>query len=185
MQHTAMAAFDRRSFLKLGFAGSAVLATAGLGAMLTGCSSREQAVARGFAFLRDADLELLHALLPALLEGVPLDDARAEETLRRIDSLCARFQGRSAEKLRQLFDLLNLGVARRLTTGVSTPWASAPPAQVAAFLGRWRTSSVGLFNVGYSALAELAAAGYFGQPGAWSFSGYPGPLASVYRAANS
>jgi hypothetical protein len=185
MQHTAVAIFDRRSFLKLSFAGSAVLATAGLGAMLAGCSRREQAAARGFVLLRDADLELLRALLPALLEGAPLDEARTEETLRRIDGLCARFQGRSADKLRQLFDLLNLSITRRLTTGVSTPWASTPPAQVATFLDRWRASSVGLFNLGHSALAQLAAAGYFGQPGAWSFSGYPGPLASVYRAANS
>ncbi len=185
MQYTAAAAFDRRSFLKFSFVGSFLLATAGVGATLAGCSSREQATARGFAFLRDADLALLRALLPSLLEGAPLDEVRIEETLRRIDGLGARFQSHSQSKLRQLFDLLNLSITRRLTTGVSTPWASASSEQIAAFLERWCASSIGLFNVGYRALAQLAAVAYFGQPAAWSFSGYPGPLTAVYLAANN
>lgn len=48
------ALLSRRGALKVGLCASALLATAGLSASLTGCSARDNA--RGFAILRSSDL---------------------------------------------------------------------------------------------------------------------------------
>jgi hypothetical protein len=48
VQHTRTPLLDRRGFLKLGLAGSAVLGTVSLGAGLGGCHAPEQAATPGF-----------------------------------------------------------------------------------------------------------------------------------------
>jgi hypothetical protein len=180
----ADAAFNRRDFLKLGMAGSALLALAGVGATLAGCSGRDAATAHGYRFLRDADLALWRALLPALLEGLTLSATQSEEALRRIDGVCFLFRPGGQAQLHRLFDLLNVGLARRWLAGVHAPWPEATLAQKREFLARWRSSRRATFNGGYKALSQLAAVGGYSQPVGWQACRYPGPLAAVYAAAN-
>ena len=185
-----MAELSRRGFLKIGAAGTAVLATASVAATLAGCSGSEPATAQGFKFLREADVELFRALTPVVLAGAlpakPEDQAPLiAETLKRVDAGCYLAGTPNQKQLRQLFDLLNFRLTRAPATGVSAPWREADAADIAAFLERWRGSSVGLFNGGYRVLVKLVAASYYGQSAAWPLSGYPGPLALVYQAVNS
>lgn len=186
---TVMTGLGRRDFLKLGFAGSFVLGAAGISASLSGCSGAVQ-TAQGRRFLREADVQLLRALFPALLAGsLPAEAAtraaHLDETLLRFDAMCARLLAPRQKALRQLFDLLNGGLTRRLAAGVGKPWSEVSVEEAEAFLARWSGSSVSLFNAGYRALSKLAAVAYFGMPDTWGFSGYPGPLAHVYRAINA
>ena len=58
---------SRRGVLKVGLCASAFLATAGLGASLSGCSANFSA--RGFRVLRSTDLVFLQALVPVMLAG--------------------------------------------------------------------------------------------------------------------
>lgn len=60
-------ALSRRGLLKFSLGATAFLATAGLGASLSGCSSSTPA--SGFAILRRGDLMFLRALIPVMLEG--------------------------------------------------------------------------------------------------------------------
>jgi hypothetical protein len=175
---------DRRSFLKLGLAGSAALSVVGLGAALTGCGKSEQAVAQGFRFLRDADLVLLKALVPVALEGRP-DAGIAVDGLRLLDELLLRAGTPAQAELRKLFDLLHLTPTRWLTTGVRKPWDQAGADEIRAFLARWRDSSVGLFNAGYRVLIKLATVPYYAQPAGYRSTGYPGPLAALHAAVNT
>ncbi|MFP5357654.1 MAG: hypothetical protein ACLGHI_04240 [Gammaproteobacteria bacterium] len=180
MQHTRTPLLDRRGFLKLGLAGSAVLGTVSLGAGLSGCHAREQAAAQGFGFFQDADLVLFTALAPVVLAGsLP---AGAEERsghiqllLQRMDYGCGLLAPSARAELRKLLDLLNLGLTRRLAARVSRPWDQADAEQIDAFLQRWRDSSIGLFNAGYRALVALLAGAHYGTPAGWAASGYPGP----------
>ncbi|MEK6806611.1 MAG: hypothetical protein AABY95_08180 [Pseudomonadota bacterium] len=175
---------DRRSFLKLSLAGSAALSAAGLTATLTGCSGAPTP-ATGFQFLRDADVTLFRALIPQVLDGIALDAAAAEECLRRIDLGCFLLEAPAQSEVRKLFDLLNTGLLRRLTTGVSKSWDQAGAEEVQTFLARWHDSSVGLFNAGYRVLVKLVSVSYFCMPQSRKFSGYPGPLDYMYKAVNA
>lgn len=182
---TADFLLNRRAFLKVGIAGAATLAVAGVGATLTGCTRREHAAAQGYRFLRDADVALLRALMPAVLEGLPLDAQLADGALRGIDEQVARTEAAPRAQLAQLLDLLHFAPTRWLTTGVGSRWDRASPNEVRDFLERWRTSRVGMFNAGYNVLVRLVGLGYFGQPAGAAAAGYPGPLARVYQAVNA
>ena len=175
---------DRRSFLKLSLAGSAALSAAGLTATLSGCGGG-QAPATGFQFLRDADVSLFRALIPQVMDSVPLDAATAAECLQRIDLGCLLLGPPAQAELRKLFDLLNTGLLRRLSTGVSKPWERASAEEIQAFLVRWHDSGVSLFNAGYRALVKLVCVSYFCMPVSRKLSGYPGPWAPMYKAVNA
>lgn len=186
----AVEGVNRRSFLKLGLAGTVVLGTASLGAGLAGCHRSEIAAAAGFSTLRDADVALMRALTPVILAGAlpaagALHDAQLAEILMRLDMAFQRMGSPTLKELRKLFDLLNWGVTRRLVAGVPAPWSEASPEQIEAFLQRWRASSIGSLNAGYRALTKLVTVTYFQIPATWPQSGYPGPLAWVYKAVNT
>lgn len=180
---------DRRGFLKLGFTGTALLSLASLSASLTGCSG-PVLTASGYRFLREADVQLLRALLPSLIgAALPEDPAAREriyaETLKRFDETCARVLAPGQAGMRGLFDLMNSGLTRRLTTGVTKPWAEVSEAEATEFLERWRTSSVSLYTAGYKALSKTLNLSAFGIAETWAKAGYDGPYAPVFQVANS
>jgi len=180
----------RRSFLKLGVLGSLALGTVGLGAGLSGCHRQVEAAAQGFQFLRDADLKLFRALIPAITNGTWPEDKTAREArmldvLRRIDGACWYLSAPAQAEVLKLFDLLNMGITRRLAAGVSGSWDQASVEDVDAFLNRWRSSSIGLFNAGYHVLNKLVVVSNYSIPAVWPLAGYPGPLDYMYKAVNS
>ena len=180
----------RRSLLKLGLAGSLALGTISLGAGLTGCHRKEESSAQGYQFLRDADLVLFRALIPAVTAGtLPSEpaarEARFVEILHRIDIGAIHLGAPAQKEVRKLFDLLNFGITRRLAAGVSSSWDQVSEADASAFLDRWRNSSIGLFNAGYRLLVKLIAVSNYGIPAVWASAGYPGPLEFMYKAVNS
>ncbi|HWU68701.1 MAG TPA: hypothetical protein VN046_07485 [Stenotrophobium sp.] len=178
---------SRRSVLKLGVMASVVLGTVGVGAGLAGCHRRVEAVAQGYRFLRDGDVELFRALIPVVLDGaMPASEAdaanRTQEVLRRLDLACLRLDASPQKQLQKLFDLLNFGLTRRFVAGVGVPWADANTQDIQAFLAKWRSSSFATLNSGERVLVNLIASSNFGIPASWPSSGYPGPLAWMYKA---
>ncbi|MGH8505802.1 MAG: hypothetical protein ACRETM_07545 [Stenotrophobium sp.] len=178
---------SRRSLLKLGLVATAVLGTVGVSAGLAGCHRSVEAAAQGYRFLRDDDVVLFRALVPAVLDGaMPASTAdaaaRTQEVLRRLDLACLRLDSSPQQQLKKLFDLLNLGLTRRFVAGVGAPWAEASVQDIQAFLAKWRDSSFAMFNSGERVLVNLVAASNFGIPASWPSSGYPGPLAWMYKA---
>ncbi len=179
----------RRTLLQAGLFGSLLLAGAGATAVLSGCARRSESTSQGFQFLRDADLPLLHAIVPAVL-GSMLPPAGAErdrvvdDLLHRIDLSGYRLGPPAQKALGQLFDLLNLRATRWALTGISA-WEEATPQQMQAFLERWRTSSFGLLVAGYRALVKLVSGAFFGTPAGWAAANYPGPPPGPYSVFNS
>lgn len=183
---TDLATTNRREFLKLSATGSLLLAAGGAAAMLAGCS-REATPASGYAFLRSADLELFTALMPAVLKDTWPEAGRAQQveaTLEAIDATAARCLAPTQKALRDLFDLLDTGLTRRLAAGVSKPWNETSVEEAEAFLQRWQSSRIGLFNAGYRALTKFITGSWIGTPQGFAAAGYPGPWAPMFAAVN-
>jgi len=185
------ATMDRRSFLRTGMGGALFLGTVSVTAGLSGCATspagQGYATLTGashsnyqFRFLTLDDIVLFEALLPALV-GPTLteepDQRRAQigDTIERIDAGIHQFGPANQKELRGLFDLLNFSVTRVTVARVWSSWANASSADVDAFLNRWRSSSIGLFNNGYIALTKVSNVAFYGHEDHWPVSGYPGP----------
>lgn len=160
---------NRRTFLKAGLAGSAVLAAGGLVAWLAG---RDAA--------RDRE-EVLAALIPVLLEGALPEEAgeRARALARcseAVDTAIAGLSPAAQQEAAQLFALLAIGPSRALATGITVGWERASPQAVRAFLQRWRLHDWALYRSGYHALHDLVLGAWYADEASWPAIGYGGPL---------
>ncbi|RPH45832.1 MAG: hypothetical protein EHM87_04795 [Burkholderiales bacterium] len=159
----------RRTLLKAGLVGGALLAAAGGAAIVANRDPH-----------RDRDA-VLGAVVPALLDGaLPSGGALREAAVRRCtDGVVAAIAGlapSSQAELAQLFALLGSAPGRRLLAGVHDDWHVADTAQVGAFLQSWRQHRFDLFRGGYAALHDLVIGTWYADPDAWPAIGYAGPL---------
>lgn len=177
---------DRRRFLQLSAGSAAALGLAATSAQLAGCARKAPPPAPGHQYLTAEDLVLFGALLPVVNGSAWVDSAETRtEALRRIDVCCIALDPAAQAQTRQLLDLLQFGLFRRLACGLSRPWGEATHEELAAFLQRWRESGVELFNAGYRGLSKLAAIGWWSQRASWSASRYPGPPAFAVQTLNA
>ncbi|PHQ25299.1 hypothetical protein CLH62_13245 [Marinobacter guineae] len=181
---------DRRSFLKTGLGGALFLGTVSVTAGLSGCATRPAGrlsavgtrmdASYQFRFLNRDDITLFEALLPAMIgPGLP-EQPQARNiaiagTIERIDAGILNFGPANQKELRRLFDLLNFGLTRVTIARVWSNWPNVTTTEADAFLERWRTSSIGLFNNGYIALTKVSNVAFYGHRDFWHLSGYPGP----------
>ena len=188
--HPQFADLNRRSFLKIGLGGALVLGAAsvavGLGSCATQSPDRVSAVGTRmdasyqFRFLTTEDIALFEALLPAILgpdlpEPLQARNTAIAATIERIDAGIHKFGPANQKELRQLFDLLNFSLSRVTVAWVWSSWPKVTTAEADAFLERWRTSRIGLFNSGYIALTKISNVAFYGHRDFWQRSGYPGP----------
>ncbi|AIL64154.1 hypothetical protein [Pseudomonas alkylphenolica] len=168
----ATPALSRRGLLKFGLGASAFLATAGLGASLTGCSA--QTPASGFISLRQSDLPILRTLIPVILAGTSAAE-NLETLLQRLDNKLASLSPAMLKLTLQLFDVLALPVTRGPLTGIWGRWENASIEQIQAFLQRWENSSLNLLRMGHASLLQLLQMAWYEMPESWARCGYPGP----------
>jgi len=182
-------ALARRDFLKVGVGFTLALTVAGTLGVLSGCGEVAKAPAKSYAFLQEGDLQLFSALAPAVvIDLVPLDaaqrGARIGDVLRNLDGTLSTLDLAARQELRKLLDLLAVAPLRYLLTGVGA-WNQASIETLQAFLARWRSSRFATLNAGGNVLVKLISASYYVLPASWPASGYPGPLAHMYKAVNS
>jgi hypothetical protein len=170
---------DRRSFLKLSMAGAAALSTMSAGATLSGCTS--SAPASGMKRLRPEDVELLSALMPAVMKGkvAPNDAAAIDQTLQSFDTLLDDLSDPVVAGVHQAFDVLSFAPTRGLTTGQWSTWSKASLEDAERALARLRDSSVGLLNAIYAAVIRLIISAWYLIPENAATTGYPGPPEKV------
>lgn len=169
-------ALSRRGLLKFSLGASAFLATAGLGASLSGCSA--SVPASGFVTLRSGDLLFLRALIPVMLDGAVTSDRMPETvegTLKSLDYNLAHLSPEMLKLTRQLFDVLGMAVTRGPLTGIWGSWENASADDIRQFLDRWENSSLSLLRMGHSSLLQLVMMAWYGRKESWAHCGYPGP----------
>ncbi|MCP1416548.1 hypothetical protein J3D47_000791 [Pseudomonas laurylsulfativorans] len=169
-------ALSRRGLLKFSLGASAFLATAGLGASLSGCSA--SVPASGFVTLRSGDLLFLRAVLPVMLEGAVTSERMPEAvdgTLKSLDYNLAHLSPEMLKLTRQLFDVLGMAMTRGPLTGIWGSWENASADDIRHFLDRWENSSLSLLRMGHSSLLQLVMMAWYGRKESWAHCGYPGP----------
>ena len=168
-------ALSRRGLLKFSLGASAFLATAGLGASLSGCSS--SVPANGFTILRSSDL-FLRALIPVMLDGavaVEKMPAAVVGTLETLDNGLNHLSPEMLKLTRQLFDVLGMSITRGPLTGIWGSWENASADEIRHFLDRWENSSLSLLRMGHSSLLQLVMMAWYSRAESWAHCGYPGP----------
>ncbi|MHC8329523.1 twin-arginine translocation pathway signal protein [Pseudomonas sp. LB1P83] len=169
-------ALSRRGLLKFSLGATAFLATAGLGASLSGCSS--SIPASGFAILRSGDLLFLRALVPVMLEGavaVEKMPSAVDGTLKTLDNDLNHLSPEMLKLTQQLFDVLGMAVTRGPLTGIWGSWENASADEIRHFLDRWENSSLSLLRMGHSSLLQLVMMAWYSRAQSWVHCGYPGP----------
>ena len=169
---------NRRQFIRAGVAGGAVL-TAG-GAWMV-WRDRDPANPDAVAIERGHRIDrIIGSIAPAILAGIlPAGTADRNTAIKRVATdvglVVANFTPPVRKEVHELFALLDVGIARRLLTGVSRDWPDADADEVAAFLERWRRSSFATLQSGYHALHDLVLGAWYANPATWPRIGYPGP----------
>ena len=169
-------ALSRRGLLKFSLGASAFLATAGLGASLSGCSS--DIAQSGFAALRSGDLLFLRALLPVMLDGAVTTEhmpAAVDGTLKSLDYNLDHLSPEMLKLTRQLFDVLGMAVTRGPLTGIWGSWENASANDIRRFLDCWENSSLSLLRMGHSSLQQMVMMAWYTRAESWAHCGYPGP----------
>lgn len=169
-------ALSRRGLLKFSLGASAFLATAGLGASLSGCSSNM--AASGFAALRNGDLLFLRALIPVMLDGAVAVErlpSAVDGTLKGLDESLNHLSPEMLKLTRQLFDVLGMAVTRGPLTGIWSSWENASADDIRRFLERWENSSLSLLRMGHSSLQQMVMMAWYTRAESWAHCGYPGP----------
>ena len=170
---------SRRQLLKAGVLGCAALAFASLAARAR-AQGAAQPLAGDFAFLTPEDRVIVAAIAPVMLAGaLPAGGAARQsaeaEVVEGVDRAISGLAPATQAELRQLFDLLGLGIARVLVAGLWPSWDEAGAEDIAGFLARWKESRFDLLRSAYLGLHELIIAAWYGNPRAWPRIGYPGP----------
>ncbi len=187
VDHQQAAGLSRRSFLKTSAMGGMLLATGSSAALLTGCAKVEPKT--GYDYLRTQDIAVLSALIPVVLAGVfPTDDSAEQakaDVLRSIDQFIYGTGPSSMAAIQELFDLLSMPPARWTLCRLWKDWPDATPAELEAFLQRWKGSSVGLLRAGYGGLAKIITAAWYLLPQSWAVTGYNAPQHAPTAVANA
>lgn len=164
----------RRTLLKLGIGGAAVLAIAGGGLAL---------LRPGWVDGRlSADARIvMRAVARAVLNGnLPADAVKREAALHghitRLGATIAGLPAATQDELSQLLALLASAPGRTLLAGLHTSWDEASVEEISAALQEMLASSLALRQQAFHALRDLTNAAYFSDRSTWPMLGYPGPM---------
>lgn len=167
---------SRRRFLFTGVAGALVLATAHWlrpAAALDAAATAPPSLSR-------ATVDILHALIPAFLDGaLPTEanerQAAIDDTVAAMAIAIDGLPPITRDELSTLFTLLAFPPIQYVIAGMNGPWRSASLAEADAFLTRLQKSRWSLKRTAYDALHQLTMAAWYANARAWPPIGYPGP----------
>jgi hypothetical protein len=168
---------SRRTFLKRGLIGGALLAAGGVTYLATRASKLRKAPP-DLAVLGEAEYSIFLAAAERILAIEPGAPTPEEVGVgRRADgvlALASEADQRDFVRLLRLFDnaLTGLGTASGLA-----PFTASPGPEQDARLRAWERSRIAILRTGYQAVKRLATACYYSAPESWASIGYPGPPA--------
>jgi hypothetical protein len=180
MVHTRPQSGKRRSFLKIGVIGAAIV---GVGGWFAGfMTDRGARTLLGSARWLDAQAQTMIArLADAVLDGaLPAEPAARATAIAGVvagaDQAITALPPHLQKELGELLAMLGAAPTRALLIGQWTGWADITRDETARMLTSLRGSSVTLRRVVYMTLRDLVAGSYYASADTWEQVGYPGPM---------
>lgn len=169
---------SRRDILRVGGSASALIAGGALVSGLAGCSAKPEA-ATGFKALRQADVALLRPWVPAIIGGAIKSDDDALRCLALLDQIMFDAGEHVRATLYQLYDLLQMGLARWYFTGQWGAPADLSAEQLEQGLAHWISKDNSFSRVAFRGLTQPMLMAWFANTQNSLATGYPGPPKKV------
>jgi len=167
---------SRRSLLRRGVVGGALLAAGGAGFLALRGGASVPLPADGLLVFNPAQFAVLDAVARRMVRprpGWPTVDQVG--VARAADRIAALVEPSARKELRQLLGLFENGLAGFLFGGRTRPFTRLDGEEQDRVLGEWRDSRISVRRTGFAALRTLVLAGYYQSPSIWPAVGYPGP----------
>jgi hypothetical protein len=169
----------RRTLLKVGIAGSALLFAGRWLASPSEAAETSSTPAAALTYLTAADVVVLGRIVPVMLHGaLPQDDAQQRvaigEIISGVDTTIGFQPPAVRQEIKDLFGLLTTGATRVVVAGIWKSWDKASTEDVWGFLDKWRNSRFDLLRSAYLGLNNLIVGSWYGNPKSWSPIGYGG-----------
>jgi hypothetical protein len=167
---------SRRTLLKRGVLGGALLAAGGAGFLALRGGKRVPPPPDGLRVFSEAEFAVLDALAHRLVAPLPgWPTVEEVGVARAVDRIAERVEPSAQVELKQLLGLFDNALAGFVFGGRTEPFTALDGAAQDRVLEEWRDSRVALRRTGYNALRTLVLAGYYQSPLTWKPIGYPGP----------
>ena len=166
----------RRSFLKRGLVGGAVLALGGGTALFLRPGKEVELPSEGLLALSSREYAVVMALAGRM---IPVSgDFPTLEKIRvglNADRILTRVDDTALKEMKQLLNLFENALPNFLFGMRFAPFTQQSAAAQDEVLGEWLRSGLAVRRTGYTALRGLVLAAYFVSPETWPAIGYPGP----------
>lgn len=162
---------DRRSFVKKGLLGGAVLVLGGAGLALQP-GRRAFAPTRALGVLDDRGFQVMAAIAARVVTLPGVDPAAIAHG---VDENLARAVPEARADLARVLGLFENALPGLLLDGRTRPFTQLDPAAQDRVLEAWRDSRLVLRRGAYHALRKLCLGTAYADPAAWRAVHYPGP----------
>lgn len=162
---------DRRSFLKKGLLGGALLALGGAGLALR----PGRHLASPTQPLRVLDDRTFQVVVAIAGRVVALPDADPVAIAHTVDASLSRVAPDAQTEVAQLLGLFENALPGLLFDGRVTPFTALDSDAQDRVLEAWRDSRLALRRSGYQALRKLCLGAHYGDPRTWPALKYGGP----------
>ncbi len=163
---------QRRSFLKTGLIGGAVVAAVGAAGLALWSGDTSVRPRRPLASLPERAFPVLVAVAARVLKGTTADPV---EIAHRVDEALRFASPESRKDLADVFGLLENALAGLLLRGQARPFTLLDEREQDAALLAWRDSRIGLLRGAYHGVRKLCLAAHHASPASWAEVGYAGP----------
>ena len=166
----------RRSFLRYGLTGAALLAVGGGAWLGTRRTLPSSGLSGPFTVLSPEEATVFLELSERLLPPRPGFPAPLDLDLpRRIDALLGLMPPEGQKEVRQLVGLFENALVGLLLDGQWRTFTASSNEQQDARIRSWQQSRLEVRRTGYRALKKIVYSSYYGARETWAAIGYPGP----------
>ncbi|MEO5767464.1 MAG: gluconate 2-dehydrogenase subunit 3 family protein [Polyangia bacterium] len=170
---------SRRSLLKKGFAGGAILLLGGSLATFLRGGGRGRNPRQPLRLLTAKEYGIFAAVAarvcPRQPEAVGWPSPDNLDCAGKVDQLLAELHPQVGTEFRRLLHVFENGLNGLFSVGQPGTFTAASPEDQDRRLEAWRHSRVALFRSGYQAMKRLAVATYYSSPETYALVSYPGP----------
>jgi hypothetical protein len=162
---------NRRTFLRTGLFGGALLALGGAGLALYP-TRHVASPLRPLRVLDDRGFQVLVAIARRVIVDPGADGAAIAQG---VDELASRMPREVQRDINRLLGLFESALGGLLLDGRATPFTRLSPEAQDGVLAKWRSSRLALRRGGYQGLRKLCSVAHYMEPWSWAAIGFPAP----------